>query len=983
MNALRSTLLILSLAGVARAEVIIAEGEQFKPLDAKGWKPTHQNDSYGSHTYGGMWMTHGGCLGAPADSVDSVAVHPITITSAGKYRVWSKYQAPPYFNYLHKIEVVQNGKTVFQHVYGKSGTPRFWSFSGQSDELWWFWGVDHDAAEAPVQTLADLAAGPAEVRLVTVANPKPAGDRFIDFVVLTTNLKDEYEGFKPYKVGSPFCLEALTATKLYLRFQNTSKSAAQLHLARSGHFQPDYGHYTAKYPAQPVAPGQWSEWVNIGPFCRLVHDEGLTLTLPGAMEIPVQLARDAAGKDPVGDLKPVSGDSIVVPIDVTWNRAARVKTSRELAREVIASSKNWRASNGGKKPKEILFYGAFGGNDDWVHELKDALGYNTLLPAKYDKVKCDGLHAHVFGVEAINKFAATLKEKENFRVLSFGDEIHLGTIKFDDPKMQTKFRDWLKTKKIGKAELGVEPEQALLKQTGNPRFVWYSNLFNEEERFALYRDSTLAAKQAIGPHVLTGANYSPHNLTMCYGPIYQWVDIFKHQGMGMFWGEDYIFSVPEAPQILSWMFAQVRCGVKYHQQPIHFYIMPHAPGQEAGFLRRNMALALGYGTRHIDSFWVAPAERFTENYVGWGYHDTFRVLRETILDAGEIEKIQARGKLRPARVAVITGKATDFNESRLKRDKSEDPFTRRCRNADAKIEQTLCRKDQQMLYLALRQAGHAVDAITEDDVADGILKQYDAVYFAGEWIDTRAVPALDAWVKNGGVLYACAGAGHLNQFGDPEPALRKLLGLKETKLTKNAILYRTLLELPLMEPIDTITLAGEKIPALGFRQQLVPETAKVLGTWADGTPAVTVQEHGQGKAFAVGTLAGASWMKTAVRVTPWARGGRHMLYNPTDFAPAATKLARLALDARDVPRDVTCSLPGVEAVVMDSDAGTLVTLVNWTNGPCKGLEVSVKLPANPKDLRSVTKQTTLPSTYKDGRLTFHIDLAEADFVLVK
>src|SRR5262249_32180214 len=92
------SLLLLFLAGVARGEVVMAEGEKSRPLDAKGWKPTHQNDSYGSHTYGGMWMTHGGCLGSPADSVDSVAVHPITVATAGKYRVWSKYQAPPYFN---------------------------------------------------------------------------------------------------------------------------------------------------------------------------------------------------------------------------------------------------------------------------------------------------------------------------------------------------------------------------------------------------------------------------------------------------------------------------------------------------------------------------------------------------------------------------------------------------------------------------------------------------------------------------------------------------------------------------------------------------------------------------------------------------------------------------------------------------------------------------------------------------------------------
>ena len=46
------------------APLVIAEGEKFRALDDKGWKVTHQQDSYGSHTYGGVWMTHGGCLGA-------------------------------------------------------------------------------------------------------------------------------------------------------------------------------------------------------------------------------------------------------------------------------------------------------------------------------------------------------------------------------------------------------------------------------------------------------------------------------------------------------------------------------------------------------------------------------------------------------------------------------------------------------------------------------------------------------------------------------------------------------------------------------------------------------------------------------------------------------------------------------------------------------------------------------------------------------
>ncbi len=51
MNRILSTFAFLfALSGIAHAEIIIAEGESFTPLDKKGWKITHQQDSYGSHT---------------------------------------------------------------------------------------------------------------------------------------------------------------------------------------------------------------------------------------------------------------------------------------------------------------------------------------------------------------------------------------------------------------------------------------------------------------------------------------------------------------------------------------------------------------------------------------------------------------------------------------------------------------------------------------------------------------------------------------------------------------------------------------------------------------------------------------------------------------------------------------------------------------------------------------------------------------------
>ena len=96
-----------------------------------------------------------------------------------------------------------------------------------------------------------------------------------------------------------------------------------------------------------------------------------------------------------------------------------------------------------------------------------------------------------------------------------------------------------------------------------------------------------------------------------------------------------------------------------------------------------MVLAVGFGTRSVDSFGVTPEERSTENYVSWKYRDTFRVLHESIFDAAEAEKLQAGGRVRPARVAVVIGKATDFNESRLLVDKAKDPFVGRCQNGPA------------------------------------------------------------------------------------------------------------------------------------------------------------------------------------------------------------------------------------------------------------------------------------------------------------
>jgi len=72
-------------------------------------------------------------------------------------------------------------------------------------------------------------------------------------------------------------------------------------------------------------------------------------------------------------MKAISGEPVVVPIDITWNKDAKVRPSRDWAAEIIKTAKNLAPGQRRQEAQEILYYGAFSGNEDWVHELKAAI----------------------------------------------------------------------------------------------------------------------------------------------------------------------------------------------------------------------------------------------------------------------------------------------------------------------------------------------------------------------------------------------------------------------------------------------------------------------------------------------------------------------------------------------------------------------------------------------------------------------------------
>ena len=155
-------------------------------------------------------------------------------------------------------------------------------------------------------------------------------------------------------------------------------------------------------------------------------------------------------------------------------------------------------------------------------------------------------------------------------------------------------------------------------------------------------------------------------------------------------------------------------------------------------------------------------------------------------------------------------------------------------------------------------------------------------------------------------------------------------------------------------------------------------------SWQDGTAAVTERAVGRGKVFAVGTAIGASFWKTALRPVPWARGGRVNLYNPVDFQESSWRIMNLGAEAALIDRQVECSQPSIESLLLDNAKGTLVTLINWTNEErLDDVQVTVKRSQAPREVFSVTQQKSLEFNYRNGKVSFVTELQAGDFIMLK
>jgi len=287
-------------------------------------------DLYQNMVFGAVFASRMAAAVCDASETPSAALQDIEVPRDGKYKVWVKYECPPFFNYPFGIRIEKlnaagkpEGK-AYDKVYGLRGALRHFSFNRlQTDDLYWGWGMDHDAAEG-YET--DLAAGRYRVTLYKAALPagfrgprdagglpvvERVGARSVD-AILITSLISEMSGptypkpedtyainhtwplYRAELNNFPLLPELQRTNTVYARFRNTGAQPIVVSYDHWNH-RPAHIFYMMTYWSmplvrfydaagklimndngtpltdnggqwrKPIGPGEVSPWIGIGP----------------------------------------------------------------------------------------------------------------------------------------------------------------------------------------------------------------------------------------------------------------------------------------------------------------------------------------------------------------------------------------------------------------------------------------------------------------------------------------------------------------------------------------------------------------------------------------------------------------------------------------------------------------------------------------------------------------------------------------------
>jgi hypothetical protein len=358
-----------------------------------------------------------------------------------------------------------------------------------------------------------------------------------------------------------------------------------------------------------------------------------------------------------------------------------------------------------------------------------------------------------------------------------------------------------------------------------------------------------------------------------------------------------------------------------------------------------------HGLKYCHLYYYGPVQN-----IGPAWGESPRAQQELAESTREIKKFEdpiADGNLRSRKAALLVAYTSEIMQ---------------------KKGNYFCRL-RQSTYAGLKHSYTQADVVCEQEILeDDILKNYRQLFITDSNASAGVQRKIAEWVKDGGKLWACAGALEWDEFQQYCPVLDPVFGVKRREMVK-AVPTKIIADSPLfggpleLETTDII-LAAE------------PDTAQTIGAYADGKPAVFYHQYGQGEALLVGALVGNVYQQQH-----YAEGSIKTPGGTYEGGADAQRLLNAFTTAADRP--VVCSVPGILTTVMDCPQGSVVFLNNATysakppeDRPAPIVTVRVKVAGTVTSVESA-KYGKLQYQLKDGKLTVTLPVPNADIIMIR
>src|SRR6185437_7768593 len=399
-------------------------------------------------------------------------------------------------------------------------------------------------------------------------------------------------------------------------------------------------------------------------------------------------------------------------------------------------------------------------------------------------------------------------------------------------------------------------------------------------------------------------------------------DLGRHSG--------YFWQVGQAgPMINGYIAEHFRAGMRDHPNGVlRQYTMPHSPGNtEASFLRSAFT-HLAHGATMLDFFGIGMNETFTENHIDHRDHARYRALRDVTHAVGLVEDLLPKARPVASPVALLLSASTErWDFAGVAQDSAGHALF----GPDFRKMRLNAHMDRLGLWTALTFLGASPDLIMEEDVSAKGLQDYKVLIVVGDCLPPSLAPAIEAWVRKGGVVLATANAGRYDPYRTPTPAFEKLFGLQSRQSEERIPFFRPRQELPFLKPFDGIVCPGGVMPQLATFERIEPaKGTTVLARFKEGKGSAIVERQlGKGHVFYVAALPGVAYLWSALQppAVPDRGPGTHSI--PTAFNPGARALFQLVLKAAHVQPTVEASPSLMDTRLLKASGGYILPIANY------------------------------------------------------